>query len=484
MKLPNCLVNRVVREFDSAELGDPRRKKRLKLVAAKLARRPKESLPGAVDNEAEVQGAYRLMNNERVSFEVLLGSHAEQTRRRAEQALRVLVVHDTTTCSFPRLDPRELGYLPTGKAGFLLHLALVMDAKNWRRPLGVIHAEPLFRPRRSTRGGRKRKVSGGETATWSDREYARWSRGMTASAEALHGCEQVIHLADREGDSYALMAELLALRQSFVIRVRVDRRARQVGSDDAAPWESVKQVAARCEGMMEREVPLSARKAKTAPGMNKAHHPRKARIARLRFSATRLEVPRPNYLRDPVPATLPLNLVQVIEYDPPAGQQAVEWLLYTTEPIDTEKQVAQIVDDYRTRWAIEEFNAALKTGCAYEEREFESRLALLTLLAISLPIACEVLWLRSRARSAPCTPAGEVLTALQIQILRTLGSRKLSANPTAEEVLFALAGLGGHLKGNGPPGCKILMRAMTNLLAYEKGWVAALAAAQGSQTCD
>jgi hypothetical protein len=280
------------------------------------------------------------------------------------------------------------------------------------------------------------------------------------------------------------MAELLALRQSFVIRVRVDRRARQVGSDDAAPWESVKQVAARCEGMMEREVPLSARKAKTAPGMNKAHHPRKARIARLRFSATRLEVPRPNYLRDPVPATLPLNLVQVIEYDPPAGQQAVEWLLYTTEPIDTEKQVAQIVDDYRTRWAIEEFNAALKTGCAYEEREFESRLALLTLLAISLPIACEVLWLRSRARSAPCTPAGEVLTALQIQILRTLGSRKLSANPTAEEVLFALAGLGGHLKGNGPPGCKILMRAMTNLLAYEKGWVAALAAAQGSQTCD
>ena len=54
-----------------------------------------------------------------------------------------------------------------------------------------------------------------------------------------------------------------------------------------------------------------------------------------------------------------------------------------------------MVDGYRTRWVIEEFNAALKTGCAYEARQFESRDALLTMLALSLPVACEVLWLRS-----------------------------------------------------------------------------------------
>ena len=27
---------------------------------------------------------------------------------------------------------------------------------------------------------------------------------------------------------------------------------------------------------------------------------------------------------------------------------------------------------YRTRWTIEEFFKALKTGCLYEQREFES----------------------------------------------------------------------------------------------------------------
>ncbi len=394
------------------------------------------------------------MNNERVDFAALLASHSEQTRQRAERVKRVLVLHDTTDCSFPDLDPDEIGYLQTGKAGFRLHLSLVLEAQNWRRPLGVIHAEPLFRPRRSRRGSRKRKVSGSETATWADREYARWSRGMNATAAALQGCEQAIHVADREGDSYELMAELLSMRQSFVVRARVaDRRARPVDGQAVGPWASVRRVAAQCEGMMEREVPLSTRSSKSAPGMNKSHPPRTARIAALRFSATRLQVPRPSYLRDPTPKTMELNLVHVLESNPPPNQPAVEWLLYTTEPIDTNKQVAEIVDIYRARWTIEEFNSALKTGCAYEAREFESRHALLNLLAVSCPIACEILWLRSRARSSPGAPADEVLTPLQIQILRKLGSRKLSQNPTAQEALFALAGLGGHLKTNGPPGC-------------------------------
>jgi hypothetical protein len=477
-------VARVVNEFEGVELGDSRRRARLKAMAARIGRHPRHSLPEALGSDAQVQGAYRLVNNERVNFAALLASHADQTRQRAERAQRVLAVHDTTDCSFPDLDPAEIGYLQTGKAGFRLHLSLVLDTENWRRPLGVIHAEPLFRPHRSRRGTRKRKVSGAETATWSDREYGRWSRGMRATSEALRGCEQVIHVADREGDSYGLMAEIADTGQSFVIRVRVkDRRARAVVDDAAAVrWASVKQVAAQCEGVMERDVPVSGRSSKSAPGMNRSHAARKARIAALRFAATTLEVPRPSYLRDPIPKTLQLNVVHVLETDPPPNQDAVEWLLYTSEPIDTAKQVAEIVDIYRTRWTIEEFNSALKTGCAYEAREFESRHALLNLLAISCPIACEVLWLRSRARLSPGAPAHEVLTPLQIRILRELGPRKLPPTPTAEEALFALAGLGGHLKTNGPPGWKILHRAMATLLAYEVGWTAALA--HGPQTCD
>jgi hypothetical protein len=161
-----------------------------------------------------------------------------------------------------------------------------------------------------------------------------------------------------------------------------------------------------------------------------------------------------------------------MEVGVPEGEPAVEWTLYTTEPIETAEQVARVVDIYRARWTIEEFNAALKTGCAYESRQFESRHALLNILALSMPIACELLALRSRARDCPDTPATEVLRPVQIEVLSKFGRRKLSASPTARDALLAVAGLGGHMKHNGEPGWNVLMRGMRTLLSYEAGWIA------------
>ena len=471
MKLPKMAVDRVVDELAVAELGDRRRTDRLSRIVAKLARTPAASLPAGLGNDAEVQAAYRLMNNEEVTFESVLAPHIKATAERAARVRNVLVLHDTTDCSFPALDPTEIGYLQTGKAGFRLHLSLVVDADTWRRPVGVINAEPLFRAKRS-RAKSKSRPSGAQTAARSDREFDRWWRGIGASAAALSGCESVIHVADRESDSYDLMARNIEAQQRFIFRVRVDRRGRKVG-DAADGWSTVRAIAVGCEGVLERQVSLSRRKATGMPAADKAHPPRKMRLAKLRFAATTVSIPRPQYLRDPVPRELQLNLVHVLEVDAPPDQQPVEWLLYTTEPVDTPEQVAEIVDKYRTRWAIEEFNAALKTGCAYEERHFESRHALLTMLAMSLPIACELLWLRSRARTDPTSPATDVVSPMQIQVRRALGSRKLSADPTAEEALLAVAGLGGHLKRNGPPGWKVLHRGMVLLLAYEAGWRAA-----------
>jgi hypothetical protein len=315
-------------------------------------------------------------------------------------------------------------------------------------------------------------MSGPETAKQTDRESARWWRGMKASSDALSSCRHVVHVADREGDSYGLLANLLEGKQRFVIRVRVDRRGRMLEATNTG-WSTVREVASACEGVLEREVPLSRRAKKPAPGMNRAHPPRKARLARLRFSATSVVIPRPQYFRDPVPKELVVNLVHVTEMDPPEGEPAVEWLLYTNEPISTAQEIARVVDIYRTRWLIEEFNSALKTGCIYEEREFESRDALVRMLALSLPIACEVLWLRSRARSAADAPATDVVTPLQMKILRKLGSYKLPEKATAQDAMLAVAALGGHLKRNGSPGWKVIQRGMTTLFAYQTGWEAA-----------
>jgi hypothetical protein len=275
-------------------------------------------------------------------------------------------------------------------------------------------------------------------------------------------------VADREADNYELFAQAIQNSQRFVIRARVMER--NVEQDGAAI--TLKAALNECRGILKREVELSRRPPAATARWSKAHPARNARPAKLQFSATSVSLPRPRYQSKALPASIELNIVHVFEPNPPAGEPAVEWVLYTTEPIKNPTQVAEVIDIYRTRWLIEECNKALKTGCRYEHRQFEGRHALLVLLAMTLPIACELLWLRAFARAQPERPARDVLTPLQVEILSVLGARKLSARATVRDALWAVAALGGHINHNGEPGWLVLHRGMTKLAAYEEAWTA------------
>ncbi len=457
-----------------ANLGDARLTRRGVAVAEQLAMMASLPLPAALETTAALEGAYRFMNNGAVTFDALVDSHRRGTveRARSAESQEVLVIHDTTPCQFAHLDPDEVGYLQTGAAGFYLHIGLVVDTGLWRRPLGIVHAETIHRAQRSRRGARKRQAP---TRAREDRESLRWNRGVTAAAEALKDVGGVIHVADRESDSFQLLAHLLSLKQRFVVRVCHDRRARTPGGQD---WGTLGDVVGGLKGRMARTVPLSRRGAKDAPYANKVHPPRDARVAELTFSAGQVEIPRPRGVKGP--DTITLHVVRVMEEDPPQGEEPVEWLLYTTEPVRTKEDIARVVDFYRTRWLIEEFNKALKTGCLYEERGFVSRHALLNMLALSLPIACELLWIRSRARTEPDAPASTVFPAHQLTILRHLRS-ELPPHPTARAALLAIAALGGHQRSNGEPGWLVLQRGLGRLRAAEVGWLLAKDAKNGEK---
>jgi hypothetical protein len=115
------------------------------------------------------------------------------------------------------------------------------------------------------------------------------------------------------------------------------------------------------------------------------------------------------------PPSLTVNVVRVWELETPEGEIPVEWLLFTSEPVDVAPQISQVVDWYRARWVIEEYFKSLKTGCAYEERQLESRHALENALALLLPIAWQLLLLRQLARDEPDRPAASVLPPSQLE---------------------------------------------------------------------
>src|SRR5580765_5137186 len=442
-RLESEAIARMLEDLSRADLGDPRRVSRAQLVVGRLAAKPDASLPDALVTDAELEGAYRLFGNDQVSFERLFDAHAVGTAERARGSGLALAIHDTTHCQFRHADPDEVGYLNTGKPGFPLHLTLLVDTHQWRRPLGLTHAEVLPRSKPPRRSGSKRKPSTSyATSKDPDREFLRWQRGIDLTEARLIGTgTAVIHIADRESDSYALMATCLRQGQRFIFRARNNRSTLQAGAK--VPIRTLIDGAAV---VLEREVPLSRRLGASAPATRRTHPPRESRVARLCFSRTTATFCRPSIVRAHMPKTIEVNVLHVFEQDAPDGQEPVDWLLYTTE--------------------------ALKTGCVVQERRLESFDALTTMLALSLPIAVELLALRTLARADSTCPANTVLTTQQLAALRHISHRPLPKKPTVQDALWCIAGLGGHIKNNGAPGWQVLQRGMEKFVAFAAGWCA------------
>ncbi len=139
----------------------------------------------------------------------------------------------------------------------------------------------------------------------------------------------------------------------------------------------------------------------------------------------------------------------------------------TTEPIDTEEQVLRIVDYYRARWLIEEYFRAIKSGCAFQQRQLETKKTILNALAFFVPVAWALLRMRTLSRSEEQHPIALVLTKSQIKILKKETGLPLRVNSSLLEGCLAVARLGGHIKNNGAPGWQVLGRGYDRLLTLE-----------------
>ena len=121
-------------ELSSVYLGDKRLCRRLHDVADAIATTPSSSLPTIFKDSSALEGAYRLLRNERVTMERVLSPHHEATCERAQHEGVILAVHDTTEFEFDGETGRKgLGPVSSGQ-GFFAHVALAVTADGRRRP--------------------------------------------------------------------------------------------------------------------------------------------------------------------------------------------------------------------------------------------------------------------------------------------------------------------------------------------------------------
>lgn len=444
-------VSDIATEFSTAELGDPRRTRRLVKLVERINESPGASFPRLATSPSELEAMYRFFSNENVTWEAVLAPHINATIERCADEALVAVVHDTSEFSFNTEDDarKDVGCLTQGHPGFEAHFALAVSVEPYGLPLGLLGVVAHKR----TRSPKEKRV---RPTTREHMERERWRKLAEETEQRMPKSTKAVHVMDSEADSYPIFAALCSKDISFVIRGYHNRYLENGTRRLNDVFDGVR-------GELFREVPVSPRRGSKRKVGVRSNVRRSGRKASLHVKAARIVLPRPPTAITDV-QQVELSIVKVYEPNPPAGQQPLEWMLLTNLPIDGAQGVARIIDIYRARWTIEEYFKALKTGCAYERRQLMSRHALLNALAVLAPIAWRLLLLRHLARDGGDTPASHLLLPDELRLLKLISRRvKLAQHPSVQDALYAVAGLGGHLKNNGPPGWQTIWAGFTVL---------------------
>jgi hypothetical protein len=153
---------------------------------------------------------------------------------------------------------------------------------------------------------------------------------------------------------------------------------------------------------------------------------RQARQACLSVGYGRVKICRPKSCSDPeAPDEVELFAIEVIERNPPAGEEPIHWRLLTTHTVETVAQALTVIGWYRQRWHVEQLFRTVKShGLDIEDSVIEDGAALEKLAVIALISAAKTMQL-VLARAAPNhdQPAEHVFDERQIEVVEALQAR-------------------------------------------------------------
>ena len=457
------MINQLLSEFQNINLGDPRRNRRSEVILERIQDCPSLSFPRIFPEKAELEAFYRFIESPYLEKDAIMAPHVNATHERIKGLDALLVVHDSTKFVFPGVRDGLFTSKKEHNGSFWGHCSFAVDGGTGR-PLGVLRMHTWVRESLTRTGAAKAGLSEKEIREIPS-EHARWLEGIQAVSSLSKETSEAIHVCDSEADCYDLLASLSEEKLRFVVRGCQDRRI-----EDEEPYANLRAKLSACPIIVKRTVQLS-RRLKATSTTAKRNKAREGREATLGISSGQVTILRPKTASLGSPKQLKVNVVYVKEIDPPADCDAVEWLLLTSETIEVEEDLLRVIDIYRNRWIIEEYFKAIKTGCAFENRQLESYDALQRCLALFIPVAWLLLHMRTVSRQTPSEPAEQVLPAVFLDVLRAHTGKTIE---TAQEALFATAKLGGHIKNNGAPGWLTLSRGFQELATMVCGYLLAL----------
>jgi len=450
-------------QFGQADLGDQRRTRRLVQIATDLVRDKGASLPQACGPDAAAQeAAYRFVRNEAIEPACLGQAAYAATVERAQRYQTLVEIQDSTTLSYSHKVAEHLGDLGgderSHQRGFWVHSSLLVDARSGQT-VGLLDVQTWMRATQD-RGQRHQR----HERAYQDKESFKWQRATQQVRQRLGPLmERVIAVSDRESDVYPYMAHKLEHDERFVVRACWDRVVRD---EQDAPWERLWSLwpQAPIVGSLLMDV-----------------EPRGGRPARridLTVRALKVQIKRPKTQGSGYPDHLEVNVVGVCEENPPAPiKEPLEWVLLTTEPIDTPEQVLQVMHSYRLRWRIEEFHKAWKSGAGVERLRMQEPSNLLRMAYLLAFVGVRLLQMREQMMTDPEAPCDRFLEPLEWKVLWAVVEQKRLPRqvPSVKWAMEALARLAGwtDTKRTGRIGWMTLWRGWFKLQERMEGFYAA-----------
>lgn len=388
------------------------------------------------------------LGNERVQHARIVAGQRKACveRLQQQQPKRVLLVQDSTSFDF-RQHPQTSGMGPLANAytsGFWAHSTLMV--RDDGVPLGLWEQQLWVRS--GTGVARQR-----HERPFAEKESYRWVTGLPEIAACR--TTQVITVCDREAHIYEFLEQAGARGADFIVRA-------SRGRGFSLNHEELFACVADWPVQQHYTLDLPRRPERAA----------RAAQVELRYGSLTLAAPQ---RATSAAASLTVQVVEVREPTPPAGSEALHWLLLTSCPVMTAAQAEQIVRWYRARWLIERFHYVLKSGCRVEERQLQTEARLERLLAVFNLVAWRLLWVAYQTRLTPDASCLEALTEDEWQALYAHHHRTTclpQRPPTLQETTGWIAHLGGFLgrKSDGDPGVKVLWRGWQRLQDIVTTW--------------
>jgi Transposase DNA-binding/Transposase Tn5 dimerisation domain len=484
-----------VEEMMTASLDDQRLNARLTQLLSDLGCRPTASIPAACGGSNEMTAAYRFFDNDKVNPDNILQPHAEQTRRRMAQQDTVLLIQDTTEVDLTRPSRQVQGTGPldgSARRGVFLHPlhAFATDAT----PLGTAWCRIWAREVEAEPPSKDEKRKKRKAAPIEQKESERWVEGLRQAREIAQELPETrcICVADSEADIYELFTEPRGLVPvDWLIRACQDRALEvETGEEPSPEVESEARSLPELEAakvpfllrsrvmatpvLFTRQITVRGRQAKLSCETRGRRQSRVTRPADLEVRAASVTL-RPPWRPGVGLAPVVVNVVLVSEPSPPEGEEAIEWILITTLPIDTLERVQQIIEYYCVRWMVEVLFRTLKSGCRVEERRFERLDRWTACAAVYLIVAWRTLMVCRLGHSCPEMDCEAIFDPAEWKSVWVTAHRQAppATAPQLSVMIRLIAQLGGYVNRPNrpdPPGVQTVWLGMQRMYDLATAW--------------